>query len=95
MWIMEIEATNVLNEAAKVHAEQADEAEIGAGCVIKINPGHPRRITMHSGARSPAGYSQTTRGARRLISRSALVLYAGHPTYVFTGKTCRVLPKKR
>jgi hypothetical protein len=35
------EAANVLNEAAKVHAEQADEAEIGAGCVIKINPGHP------------------------------------------------------
>jgi hypothetical protein len=35
------EAANVINEAAKVHAEQADEAEIGAGCVIKINPGHP------------------------------------------------------
>jgi len=35
------EAANVLNEAAKVHAEQADEAEIGAGCVIKINPGQP------------------------------------------------------
>jgi hypothetical protein len=35
------EAANVLNEAAKVHAEKADEAEIGAGCVIKINPGEP------------------------------------------------------
>jgi hypothetical protein len=35
------EAANVLDEAAKVHVENADEAEIGAGCVIKINPGHP------------------------------------------------------
>lgn len=35
------DAANVINEAAKVDAEQADEAEIGAGCVIKINPGHP------------------------------------------------------
>ena len=35
------EAANVLNEAAKVHADKADAAEIGAGCVIKINPGQP------------------------------------------------------
>jgi hypothetical protein len=35
------DVATVLNEAAKVHAEKADEAEIGAGCVIKINPGHP------------------------------------------------------
>jgi hypothetical protein len=35
------EAANVLNKAVKLPAEKADEAEIGAGCVIKINPGQP------------------------------------------------------
>jgi hypothetical protein len=36
------EATRVLNQAAKAPAETTtDAAEIGAGCVIKINPGHP------------------------------------------------------
>jgi len=36
------QAAEVLNEAAKVHVELAtDAAEIGAGCVVKINPGQP------------------------------------------------------
>jgi len=33
------QATQVLNKAAQVHVGTRDEAEIGAGCVIKINPG--------------------------------------------------------
>jgi hypothetical protein len=36
------QAAEVLNEAAKAHVEIAtDAAEIGAGCVVKINPGQP------------------------------------------------------
>jgi hypothetical protein len=36
------EATRVINEAANVRvATTTDAAEIGAGCVIKINPGNP------------------------------------------------------
>jgi hypothetical protein len=35
------EAARVLDEAAKLHAEKADSAEIGAGCVFNLNPGHP------------------------------------------------------
>ena len=36
------QAAEVLNEAAKVHVDLAtDAAEIGAGCVVKINPGQP------------------------------------------------------
>ena len=36
------EATRVLNQVAKGPAETTtDTAEIGAGCVIKIDPGHP------------------------------------------------------
>jgi hypothetical protein len=36
------EATRVLNEAAKGPVETSkDAAEIGAGCVITIDPGHP------------------------------------------------------
>jgi hypothetical protein len=35
------EATRVLNEAARVHVENGDTAEIGAGCVINLNPGNP------------------------------------------------------
>jgi len=35
------QAAIVLNDAANVHPDQADAAEIGAGCVIKINPGNP------------------------------------------------------
>jgi hypothetical protein len=36
------EATRVVNEAANVRvATTTDAAEIGAGCVIKINPGNP------------------------------------------------------
>jgi hypothetical protein len=36
------QAAEVLTEAAKVHVELAtDAAEIGAGCVVKINPGQP------------------------------------------------------
>jgi hypothetical protein len=36
------EATKVLNQATKGHVETTtDEAEIGAGCVIKIDPAHP------------------------------------------------------
>jgi hypothetical protein len=36
------QAAEVLNEAAKVHVDMAtDAAEIGAGCVVKVNPGQP------------------------------------------------------
>jgi hypothetical protein len=36
------EATRVINEAANVRvATTTDAAEIGAGCVIKINSGNP------------------------------------------------------
>ena len=36
------EATRVVNEAANIRvATTTDAAEIGAGCVIKINPGNP------------------------------------------------------
>ena len=36
------QAAEVLIEASKVHFELAtDAAEIGAGCVVKINPGQP------------------------------------------------------
>jgi hypothetical protein len=34
------QAARVLNQAAKVH-EKSDTAEIGAGCVINLNPGNP------------------------------------------------------
>jgi hypothetical protein len=36
------EATRVVNKAANIRvATTTDAAEIGAGCVIKINPGNP------------------------------------------------------
>jgi hypothetical protein len=36
------EATRVVNEAANIRvATTTDAAAIGAGCVIKINPGNP------------------------------------------------------
>jgi len=35
------EATRALNEAARVRVENGDAAEIGAGCVMNLNPGKP------------------------------------------------------